>query len=310
MASTSRRLPPLLGSRPARDHHLRRDARFFPAADGRTRRALRARSSWRAHASAHLRPAAARHLAAGVRLHAGRRSGCCANPASGTSSRHARRAVRRPAPALRRLRADLHARQARPRSARDHESSASRSGARRKAIPATPATASSTATSASTCIEPHMPHLHHAGIRDLHRHQVPPDHRPDRQERAVPPRLGARARGRARRALHVQPREAGRAGCRAPWTARRSSSRPTTPSCSATGGSRGPDWINFLLRKIAYDQGDVKTITPSEYLDRFGDLQPVTPPACELGHGRYCEVWLDGTNDWIYPPPARRRRTA
>jgi len=63
----------------------------------------------------------------------------------------------------------------------------------------------------------------------------------------------------------------------------------------------GPQWIDFLLRKIAYDQNDIKTITPSEYLDRFGDLQPVSPPECSWGAGGFHEVWLNGSNDWIYP---------
>ena len=63
----------------------------------------------------------------------------------------------------------------------------------------------------------------------------------------------------------------------------------------------GPQWIDFLLRKIAYDQSDIKNITPSEYLDRFSDLQPVSPPECSWGAGGVHEVWLNGTNDWIYP---------
>jgi 1,4-alpha-glucan branching enzyme len=63
----------------------------------------------------------------------------------------------------------------------------------------------------------------------------------------------------------------------------------------------GPQWIDFLLRKMAYDQHDVQTITPAEYIDRFGDLQPATPPECSWGAGGYHEVWLNGSNDWIYP---------
>jgi 1,4-alpha-glucan branching enzyme len=63
----------------------------------------------------------------------------------------------------------------------------------------------------------------------------------------------------------------------------------------------GPQWIDFLLRKMAYDQHDVKGITPSEYLDRFGDLQPAMPPECSWGAGGFHEVWLNGTNDWVYP---------
>jgi 1,4-alpha-glucan branching enzyme len=63
----------------------------------------------------------------------------------------------------------------------------------------------------------------------------------------------------------------------------------------------GPQWIDFLLRKIAFDQTDIKTTTPSEYLDRFGDLQPAAPPECSWGAGGFHEVWLNGSNDWIYP---------
>ena len=63
----------------------------------------------------------------------------------------------------------------------------------------------------------------------------------------------------------------------------------------------GPQWIDFLLRKMAYDQSDVKPITPAEYIDRFGDLQPASPPECSWGAGGYHEVWLNGANDWIYP---------
>ncbi|HWR87271.1 MAG TPA: 1,4-alpha-glucan branching protein domain-containing protein [Acidiferrobacterales bacterium] len=63
----------------------------------------------------------------------------------------------------------------------------------------------------------------------------------------------------------------------------------------------GPQWIDFLLRKMAYDQSDVKTITPAEYIDWFGDLQPASPPECSWGAGGYHEVWLNGANDWIYP---------
>jgi 1,4-alpha-glucan branching enzyme len=63
----------------------------------------------------------------------------------------------------------------------------------------------------------------------------------------------------------------------------------------------GPQWIDFLLRKIAYDQDQIKTITPAEYLDRFGELQTAVPPECSWGAGGFHEVWLNGSNDWIYP---------
>jgi 1,4-alpha-glucan branching enzyme len=62
----------------------------------------------------------------------------------------------------------------------------------------------------------------------------------------------------------------------------------------------GPDWINLLLRKIHYDQQTVKTITIPEYLDRYRKIQKVQPTLSSWGYKGYCEVWLEGSNDWIY----------
>src|SRR5262249_14749214 len=61
-----------------------------------------------------------------------------------------------------------------------------------------------------------------------------------------------------------------------------------------------PDWINFLLRKIHWDQQNVKTITVPEYLDRHGKVQVSKPTLSSWGYKGYCEVWLEGSNDWIY----------
>jgi 1,4-alpha-glucan branching enzyme len=63
----------------------------------------------------------------------------------------------------------------------------------------------------------------------------------------------------------------------------------------------GPEWINYLLRKLDAGQDAVKTLTPREYLDRFPDGQVAQPPLSTWGANGYCEVWLDKTNDWVYP---------
>jgi len=62
----------------------------------------------------------------------------------------------------------------------------------------------------------------------------------------------------------------------------------------------GPAWINFLSRKMYYDQKKVRMITPSEYLDKFPQNQVATPSLSSWGHKGYAEVWLNGSNDWIY----------
>lgn len=62
----------------------------------------------------------------------------------------------------------------------------------------------------------------------------------------------------------------------------------------------GPDFLNFLLRKLHYNQDTVKTITPSEYLQGFPKNQVATPSYSSWGHKGYSEVWLEGSNDWLY----------
>ena len=62
----------------------------------------------------------------------------------------------------------------------------------------------------------------------------------------------------------------------------------------------GPDWLGFLFRKIRYDQNTLELITPSEYLQRFPKVQIATPSMSSWGYKGYNEVWLEGSNDWIY----------
>ncbi len=63
----------------------------------------------------------------------------------------------------------------------------------------------------------------------------------------------------------------------------------------------GPDWVEFLMRKLHFDQSVIQPITPSEYLERNPRLQVVTPSMSTWGYKGYNEVWLEGSNDWIYP---------
>jgi 1,4-alpha-glucan branching enzyme len=63
----------------------------------------------------------------------------------------------------------------------------------------------------------------------------------------------------------------------------------------------GPDFLNFLFRKIHFDQDVVQPITPSEYLARHPECEEAQPPFCTWGARGYGEVWLNPGNDWIYP---------
>ena len=62
----------------------------------------------------------------------------------------------------------------------------------------------------------------------------------------------------------------------------------------------GPEWLNFLFRKVHFDQRTIKLTTPSEYLDENPLNQVVTPSFSSWGYKGYAEVWLEGSNDWIY----------
>ena len=62
----------------------------------------------------------------------------------------------------------------------------------------------------------------------------------------------------------------------------------------------GPLWIEFLARKMCYDQKTVKMITPSEYLNKYSINQMAYPSASSWGWKGYNEYWLEGSNDWIY----------
>jgi len=63
----------------------------------------------------------------------------------------------------------------------------------------------------------------------------------------------------------------------------------------------GPQFLDYLFRKMHHDQDVVKAVTPSEYLAMFPDLEVCQPPMCTWGAQGYAEVWLNASNDWIYP---------
>ncbi len=62
----------------------------------------------------------------------------------------------------------------------------------------------------------------------------------------------------------------------------------------------GPQWLDFLIRKTACDQDTVKMITPSEYLEENRRNQVIVPSMSSWGWKGYSEMWLQGSNDWIY----------
>jgi 1,4-alpha-glucan branching enzyme len=62
----------------------------------------------------------------------------------------------------------------------------------------------------------------------------------------------------------------------------------------------GPMWIDYLCRKICYDQDTLAMITPTEYLLEYPVNQVALPSASSWGYKGYNEVWVEGSNDWLY----------
>ena len=62
----------------------------------------------------------------------------------------------------------------------------------------------------------------------------------------------------------------------------------------------GPQFLEFLIRKIAYDSQTIELTNLPEYLKENPHHQPAEPSYSTWGYKGYSEVWLEGSNDWIY----------
>jgi 1,4-alpha-glucan branching enzyme len=62
----------------------------------------------------------------------------------------------------------------------------------------------------------------------------------------------------------------------------------------------GPLWLDFLIRKIVFDQDELRLITCSEYLAENPRNQVITPSMSSWGWKGYSEMWLQGANDWAF----------
>jgi len=62
----------------------------------------------------------------------------------------------------------------------------------------------------------------------------------------------------------------------------------------------GPTWLDYTLRKAAYDQQSLETISLGKYLDRNPVHQQAYPATSSWGHKGHFEYWLNGGNDWMF----------
>jgi 1,4-alpha-glucan branching enzyme len=64
----------------------------------------------------------------------------------------------------------------------------------------------------------------------------------------------------------------------------------------------GPEFLDFLIRKLCHEQNSrLSLLTPGGYLRRHPTNQIATPGASSWGEEGYWRVWLNESNEWIYP---------
>lgn len=62
----------------------------------------------------------------------------------------------------------------------------------------------------------------------------------------------------------------------------------------------GPKWLDYVIRKAAFDQDVLELTTPGRYLDEHPVHQVSVPATSTWGHKGNFETWLNRGNDWIY----------
>jgi len=62
----------------------------------------------------------------------------------------------------------------------------------------------------------------------------------------------------------------------------------------------GPQFLFYLFKQIHYDQREIQTISPIDYLRTYPENQKQTPSASSWGAEGYNRVWINAQNDWIY----------
>ncbi|REJ77431.1 MAG: DUF1957 domain-containing protein [Acidobacteria bacterium] len=74
----------------------------------------------------------------------------------------------------------------------------------------------------------------------------------------------------------------------------------------------GPQFIDYLFRKIHFDQDKIRAVTPGDYLDSELPIQVQKPSASSWGEAGYYKVWLNEGNSWMYKyaHDAEKRMTA
>ncbi len=63
----------------------------------------------------------------------------------------------------------------------------------------------------------------------------------------------------------------------------------------------GVQFLDYVFRKLHYDQNEIQAITPGDFLDTGSPIQTQQPSQSSWGAGGYFKVWLNEKNSWMYP---------
>jgi 1,4-alpha-glucan branching enzyme len=62
----------------------------------------------------------------------------------------------------------------------------------------------------------------------------------------------------------------------------------------------GPQFLNYLLRKVHFDQDEIRLATPLDYLAEYPDNQHQDVSTSSWGAEGYYRVWINSENEWMY----------
>ena len=63
----------------------------------------------------------------------------------------------------------------------------------------------------------------------------------------------------------------------------------------------GPQFLDFVFRKLHFDQTEIKAVTPGDFLDAGIPIQRQQISASSWGERGYYKVWLNEKTAWMYP---------
>ena len=147
------------------------------------------------------------------------------------------------------------------------------------------------------------------GSPDLHRHQVPRDHpRPAARQVGLRSRTSRAARPACTPRTSAATARSRCSGCAASMDRPPMIVSPYDAELYGHWWYEGPIFLGDLFRQLHFDQNDIETITPGDYLDRHADQPGGDAVRVVVGRQGLQRVLAQRDQRLDLPPPARRGR--